>query len=252
MPPDSVVSVNDLSFAYQDNEVLSNISFDVPRGDYIGVIGPNGSGKTTLIKLIMGLIRPTHGRISLFEAAPEEFSAWHKIGYLPQKLGSFNPQFPATAREVVGLGLLSRKRLPKYYTKSDEEAINAILALLGIETLADKLVGELSGGQLQRVLLARAIVHNPELLMLDEPTLALDPEVREKFFVILGELNKVKGTTILLITHDIGTIGKYAAKLLYVDKRIIFHGGFNDFCVSTEAGEYFGTFAQHIICHRHD
>lgn len=252
MPVNKVISVNKLHFAYQENEVLSDISFDVPQGDYIGIIGPNGSGKTTLIKLIMGLIRPTQGEISLFETDPKDFNAWYKIGYLPQKLGSFNPQFPATAKEIVALGLLSRKSLPKRYTKTDDDAINAALSLLGIEPLKNKLIGELSGGQLQRVLLARAIVHNPGLLILDEPTLALDPDVREKFFVILSELNKVRGTTILLITHDIGTIGKYASKLLYVDKRIVFHGGFGDFCVSSEAGEYFGTFAQHIICHRHD
>jgi zinc transport system ATP-binding protein len=95
-------------------------------------------------------------------------------------------------------------------------------------------------------------VHEPKLLILDEPTLALDPDIREKFFLTLKELRRDKGVAILLVTHDIGTIGKYASKLLYLDKRIVFYGGFDAFCASADASEYFGQFAQHIICHRHD
>jgi zinc transport system ATP-binding protein len=114
------------------------------------------------------------------------------------------------------------------------------------------LIGDLSGGQQQRVLVARAIVNEPELLILDEPTTALDPETREKFFHTLQELNQNKKVTIILITHDIGSIGKYASKLLYLDKRIIFYGSFEDFCSSADMESYFGEFAQHLICHRHD
>jgi len=114
------------------------------------------------------------------------------------------------------------------------------------------MIGELSGGQQQRVFLARAIVHEPELLILDEPTAALDPETRERFFAMIQELNGKKGVTIILVTHDIGNIGKYASKLLYLDKKIIFYGSFNDFCLSDEMMGYFGAYSQHVICHRHD
>jgi zinc transport system ATP-binding protein len=114
------------------------------------------------------------------------------------------------------------------------------------------LIGELSGGQLQRVLVARAIVNEPDLLILDEPTTALDPETREIFFNTLQKLNKSKNTTIILVTHDMGSIGKYASKLLYLDKSIIFYGSFENFCSSRDMGSYFGEFAQHLICHRHE
>jgi len=123
---------------------------------------------------------------------------------------------------------------------------------MGISDLKDKLIGELSGGQQQRVFLARSLVSNPELLILDEPSTALDPSSRESFLELLKKLNREIGITVLLITHDTSQIGKYADKLLYLDKKVIFFGGFADFCRSEEMGEYFGRFSQHLICHQHD
>jgi len=123
--------------------------------------------------------------------------------------------------------------------------------MLELTNIKNSLIGELSGGQQQRVLLARAMAGEPEVLILDEPTSALDPEVREKFSEVLKELNKKTRLTVVLVTHDIMNIGRYASKLLYLDRRLIFHGGFDDFCSSTEVTNYFGEFAQHVICHRH-
>ncbi|MBI5212087.1 MAG: ATP-binding cassette domain-containing protein, partial [Nitrospirae bacterium] len=111
---------------------------------------------------------------------------------------------------------------------------------------------ELSGGQQQRVIIARAVINEPELLILDEPTTAVDPETREKFFAVIDVLNKNKNTTVMLITHDTGSAGRYASKLLYFDRRVVFYGTFKDFCESTNMAEYFGTGSQHLICHRHD
>jgi zinc transport system ATP-binding protein len=112
-------------------------------------------------------------------------------------------------------------------------------------------VGELSGGQQQRVFLARALVSDPELLILDEPSTALDPKTREHFFELAGRLNKDKGVTLIIITHDTAHIGQYAGKLLYLDKQIVFYGGFGDFCQSKEMEKFFGPFSQHLICHQH-
>ena len=123
---------------------------------------------------------------------------------------------------------------------------------MDIVEIKNKLIGELSGGQQQRVFIARALVNEPDLLILDEPTAALDPEIREHFFGVLRDLNETSGITILIVTHDIGSIGKYASTLLYLDKKVIFHGTFDEFCFSTDMGEYFGPFSQHVICHRHD
>ena len=241
--PNEMISAKDLHFKYQTNEVLSDVTFDIKPGDFVGIVGPNGSGKTTLVRLVLGLLRPTRGTVALGRA---------RLGYLPQKPLPANLRFPSTAAEVVGLGLLSLKQFPKGLAKGDGPAIDKALDLLGIRDIKHKLIGDLSGGQQQRVFLARALVNEPEVLILDEPTLALDPEARENFFATLKELNSGKGTTILLVTHDIGNIGRYARQLLYIDKRVVFYGGFDDFCDSNEAGEYFGEFAHHIICHRHD
>jgi zinc transport system ATP-binding protein len=247
----NVLSVEGLNFRYNSLEVLSDITFHMERGDYIGLVGPNGSGKTTLVKIILDIIKPRNGEISLFGVTSWKFKEWHRIGYLPQRI-LFNPYFPATVKEIVSLGLSSKKGLHRGSGRPEGTIIDEAMQLMDILDIKNKLVGDLSGGQLQRVLVARALVNEPELLILDEPTTALDPETREIFFQALLELNKNKKLTIILVTHDIGTIGKYASKLLYLDKRIIFYGSFEDFCSSADMGSYFGEFAQHLICHRHD
>jgi zinc transport system ATP-binding protein len=247
-----MLSVEHLGFRYNSIEVLSDISFNVDAGDYIGLVGPNGSGKTTVVKIILGLMRPEKGAVKLFGMNPSAFKDRRKIGYLPQKLTHFNPFFPATVREIVASGLFSKKRFPKRIETSDEASIDEAMRLTEVLDIKKKMIGELSGGQQQRVLVARAIVNEPELLILDEPTTALDPEARENFFKVLYELNRRKNVTVILVTHDIASIGKYASKLLYLDKKIIFYGSFEDFCISENMTNYFGEFTQHLICHRHD
>ena len=145
------------------------------------------------------------------------------------------------------MGLISNKDT----VKDKSHYVKRVLSLMEIENIKNVFIGKLSGGQQQRVLIARALVNNPKLIILDEPTTALDPEMRDRFFSILSDLNKNENVTILLITHDIGNIGQYASKLMYLDKRLIFYGNFGDFCSSNEMTTYFGTFSQHLICHQH-
>lgn len=242
-----VISLKGLSFRYNSMTVLKEISFSVKAGDYVGLVGPNGSGKSTLIKVLLGLLKAEKGSIFLFGERPEDFRQWQKIGYVPQGIESFNQYFPATVKEIVSLGLIP-KRIPM---PRDNESLNMALELMDISDIREKLFGELSVGQRQRVLIAKAIINKPEVLILDEPTTALDPEIRERFFSTLMELNQDKKTTIILVTHDIGGIGKYATELLYLDKTIIFYGSFKDFCESPEMEKYFGEHSQHLICHRH-
>jgi len=247
----AVIGAEQLSFRYNGIDVLTDISFEVMAGEYVGLVGPNGSGKTTLIRAILGIVRPVRGRISLFGQDLTDFRDWFRIGYLPQKLSGFNPHFPATVREVVSLGMIARKRFPRRLNKADGRAIDRALERLGIEDIRNTLIGELSGGQQQRVLIARALVSDPELIILDEPTAALDPESRGQFYDTLQDLNRNSHVSMVLVTHDMGTIGQYANKLLYIDRKILFYGSFDDFCHSENMTALFGGSSQHIICHRH-
>src|SRR6185369_7976190 len=249
--PDKIVTTELLSCSYREGRVLEDVSFQVERGDYVGIVGPNGSGKSTLIKALLGLVTIGTGSAALFGTTLADFRDWHKVGYLPQSLHLVNPVFQATVHETVGLGLLSLKRFPKRLSRADHDKIDEILHELGISDLTHKLIGELSGGQLQRVLLARAIVNDPELLVLDEPTAALDPETRGRFYAMIADINRSKGVTVLLVTHDSGAIGAHASKMLYLDKKILFYGSFDEFCCSPEMSSMFGEHSQHLMCHRH-
>jgi zinc transport system ATP-binding protein len=246
-----VVTTELLSCCYREGKVLEDVSFAVERGDYVGIVGPNGSGKSTLVKALLGLVTVCSGSASLFGSQISHFREWQRIGYLPQSLHLVNPIFPATVRETVGLGLLSHKSFPKRLNQDDWNKIDGTLQELGINDVRNKRIGELSGGQLQRVLLARAIVNDPELLILDEPTAALDPDIRGRFYDMISTINRERGVTIILVTHDSGVIGEYASKMLYLDKRLLFYGSFDEFCHSPEMSMLFGEHSQHLMCHRH-
>lgn len=241
--PVNILSADKLTFCYNGIEVLQDVSFAVQKGDYLGVAGPNGSGKSTLIKNILGILQPRQGNISLFGQPLAAFRSWDKIGYLPQRLSALNTHFPSTVREIVQLGL---------GRKGSHQDIKMMLQSMGIEHLSSRLIGELSYGEQQRTMLARALAGKPELLIFDEPTTALDPETRENFYLLTRELNSQQGTTIILISHDTGVLGHYARHLLYLDKKVIFSGTFEDFCASPDMAGFFGPTSQHIICHQHD
>lgn len=249
MKHEPIVKTEEVSFGYGGVNAIEKISFEVNRGDYIGLIGHNGSGKTTLIKIILGLLTASSGRVSLFGKGYREFNEWTRIGYLPQNISLFNPVFPGSVEEVVALGLLSQKKFPKRFESHDFSAVHRACQKMGIDHLSHKLIGELSGGQQQRVLLARAIVNEPDLLILDEPVNAVDAETREEFFSYLNIINKGEQKTILLVSHDIGNIRKHANKLLLLDRSLVFYGSFEEFCASPTMTDEFGKEAQHIICH---
>lgn len=246
--PISIVEARDLSVEFDRRQVLSEVNFSIAEGDYIGLVGPNGSGKSTLIKCMLGLVKSSQGGISLFGSAPSVMEHRERIGYLPQRMEFFNPRFPTTVAEVISQGMIANRRAGK---GSAGEEIEKVIELFDLKGLRNRMIGELSGGQQQRVFIARALVNEPAFLILDEPTSALDPEVRESFFELLHELNEKKNVTIILVTHDIGGVGQYASKLMYLDKKVIFFGGFDEFCESENMAKFFGSASQHIICHKH-
>jgi zinc transport system ATP-binding protein len=247
-----IIESKNVSISYGQNEVLKDISFKIVKGDFIGIAGPNGAGKTTLIKAILGLIPVSIGSIDILGNKIGRFNNWSKIGYLPQKSSTINALFPATVDEIVVLGLLSQKKLPKRITKNDQIKVANILNDLGISNLKNKMLSELSGGQQQKVLLARALISNPEILIFDEPSTALDPNSRESFFKLVQKLNKENGISIILITHDTGYIGSYANKLMYLDHELKYFGEISGFCLSDKDNHSFERSGQHIIWHQHN
>ncbi|WP_458401368.1 metal ABC transporter ATP-binding protein [Candidatus Avelusimicrobium sp.] len=246
----NIITARNVCFKYTHTQVLKDICFEVQKGDYVGVIGPNGGGKTTLLKLILGLEKGK-GEMCLFSTPVERFKDWQKVGYLAQKTTLAQSRFPISVEEVVLMGL-SFDAAHKEATAENLQKVYHALSLTHTLDLAKRIFGHLSVGQQQRVLLARALVSRPQLLILDEPSSALDAASRDMFFGLLGELNQKQGVTILLITHDTSEVGKYISKFMYVDKELVFYGDKEAFCRSQKVAEKLGRFAQHTIDHLHN
>lgn len=210
-----VLTIKNLTVSYGNFDAIKDISFSVNKGDYINIIGPNGAGKTTLVKAILGLIKEYKGEIDLSNQS---------LGYLPQKNNTQEKIFPATVKEIVSIGLLGSKKHPKILNNKDKAKIEQTLKKLNIWELRNRKIGHLSGGEQQRVLLARAIVNNPTILILDEPTSALDPNFKNAFYEILQTLNKDNYVTILHITHDTNNINLSQNKVLYINQTLKYYG----------------------------
>lgn len=212
----TLIEVKNLYVSYGNQVVLRDVNLKVSPGDYIGIIGPNGAGKSTLQKAILSLVRKDSGEIS--------YSKDLKISYLPQ-LNVRPGQFPAKVSEVINSGFVGTK----FSRNQRRKRIADTVKDLGLEKYTSKLIGSLSGGELQRVLLARSIVSSPNLLLLDEPTSALDPGIREQFYILLGEINKEKDTAILVISHDQDTICCHAKHIMDIDVSVKFFGNVHQF-----------------------
>ncbi len=207
-----IIRLEKVSFSYGKDEFLRDISLSVYGDDFLGIIGPNGGGKTTLLKLMLGLIQPKKGKVRVFGKSPKE--ARKGIGYLSQ-FKNIDFEFPITAYEIV---LLSRvgEKIMKRNLKSDKDAAKDAMKRLGIWNLKDKKLNELSGGEKQRVFVARAIANEPKVLLLDEPMTNLDIHIQEEFYKILKELNKK--IAIVIVDHDLEMVSKYATEVVCVNK----------------------------------
>jgi len=250
MDPNALIAVDHVSFHFGDFPILQDISFTIDRGDFLALTGPNGSGKTTLIRLILGLLKPSRGRILLLGKEIDQFQQWNRIGYVPQKATNVDPYFPASVREIVAMGLLSRKPFPRFLKRQDEEVIDHALVSVGMQEIKKRRIGQLSGGQQQRVFIARAIVNHPDILFLDEPTAGVDAETQAKFYEMLFELNQKEKLTIVLITHDFSVITKHVNKVACLNQRLFFHGTHEEFCSSPVVEDLLKG-EHHLVCHRH-
>jgi zinc transport system ATP-binding protein len=219
--PTEIVSVDNVSFGYDSSLSLENISFKVNEGDFLGIVGPNGAGKTTLFRCMLRVLDGYKGTISLFgQDIRHNKNLLKRIGYIPQKR-AIKQGFPVTVEEVVSFGLVGRQ-----FSKSKVASAIEDVGLVGYK---DRRIGELSGGQLQRVLIAKSLVSNPDLLILDEPTTAVDIESENKFYSILTDLNKKRKMTIVWSSHDLDAIKKLADKVACINKKLFFHGNVLEF-----------------------
>jgi len=214
----ATIFVEDLSLKYDNNPILQNISLVVEAGDLVMVIGPNGAGKTTLIRCILGLIRPDSGSIRIANLKNQE-SNKIKIGYVPQK-PVFEKDFPATVLEILDLMLINQKSngLQK------RNIVKETAGRLNLEGLLNKKIGDLSGGELQKVMLTRSIMNTPDLLVLDELISGIDMANEAILYSVINELNQKYGTTVIMITHDINIVYKYARTVICLNKTLTCQG----------------------------
>lgn len=211
---EQIIKLKNVTFGYQDNIILNNINLDINKGDYVGIIGSNGVGKSTLLKLMLNEIKPLDGSVDIFGAPINEFKDWKKVGYVNQKANSFVSSFPATVQEVVAMNLSSKIGLFRSINKNHLKEVDRVLELVGMEENKHKLIGELSGGQQQKVFIARSLVNSPEILFLDEPTVGIDLHAQDEFYTLLSQLNKRLNLTIVMISHDISIIKHEVKKLV--------------------------------------
>lgn len=212
------IVLDEVSFQYGDILVLDRVSLCIDKGEFIGIVGPNGSGKSTLLKIILGLLKPQLGRVSLFGSLPEIGRI--RIGYVPQFV-PFSRNFPISVEQVVLLGRLGKTRKFGGFLASDRHAVRQTLEEVGIASLVDRPIASLSGGQLQKVMIARALVGQPEILLMDEPTANIDPHGEEGIFEFLKRLNS--HVTVLVVSHDIAFVSRYVNRVACVNRKLVCH-----------------------------
>lgn len=220
----AVVEARGVGVTLGAERVLRDVTFTVHAGELIGVAGPNGGGKSTLLRALLGLIPTNSGEVRLFGAPLPQFREHRRVGYLAQNAAHVEHAFPATAKEVVAMGLTGTRRWPWQRRAAPKDAVARALKATGVEALARRRIGEISGGQRQRVLLARALVAQPDLLILDEPTTGVDPAARDAFAHLLTDLNHERGMTIMLVSHDADILHHAATRVLVIDRTLVSDG----------------------------
>ncbi|MBF0464512.1 MAG: metal ABC transporter ATP-binding protein [Nitrospirae bacterium] len=212
-----------IEHSYGKEKVLENVTFSIAAGSYVGLIGPNGGGKTTLIKILLGLTKPDAGKVYVFGESLSNYKKKYHLGYVPQQVSQLENSFPATVSEIVKTGRTARVGLYKNFTHKDKEAVNTAMEIAGVSEYKDRLIGKLSGGQKQKVFIARALAGDPKVLFLDEPMVGIDIVSRESFYTFLKRLNKENGITIVFISHDLGVISEEVETILCLNKKLFCH-----------------------------
>ncbi len=243
----NAIELEEVSFLYDGTLVLDNISFTIETGDYVGILGPNGSGKTTLLKIILGLIEPAAGEVTIFGESIRDFKQHSWIGFVPQHVSVGDWQFPATVEEIVRSGRTATIGLLRRFSSTDAHACAEAMEIAEVSDLAKRRIGELSGGQRQRVFIARALAASPKVLILDEPTVGVDIARQEKFYAFLKKLNEKHNITIIFVSHDIDVAVHEAKTILCLNKQLVCHVASHDFINKDFLEKMYGTKGKYIL-----
>jgi zinc transport system ATP-binding protein len=219
----AVVKAADVSFAYGADPVLRDVSFEIGPGEFVALVGPNGSGKSTLLRALLGVLEPQRGTVELFGRDPGHLPDRWRVGYVPQRR-AIAPDLPATVEEVVRAGTLPRRGWWRPPGKRDRDDVDHALGAVALRELRSRPLRELSGGQQQRVLIAKALVGGPELLVLDEPIAGVDVESQRLFRDSLVHLVAEHGTTVLLVSHELGAVADDLDRVIVLKQSIVFDG----------------------------
>lgn len=213
----NAVEIKDVSFSYNHQTVLEDINLIIEEKDFVAIIGPNGGGKSTLLKLILGLLEPDKGEVRVFGEKPKNIL--RQVGYLPQH-SHFEADFPINVFETVLMGRYHG--LFKNYTDKDREVVEQALRDVEMENLQERQISRLSGGQMQRVLIARALAREPQLLLMDEPMASIDPEMQNSFYQLVRMLKDKMA--LVLVSHDVGTVSTHVDKIACLNRKLYYHG----------------------------
>ena len=246
------INIKNVSLSVKNKEILKNINISLEEGHFLGIVGPNGGGKTTLVKIILGLISPTSGSVSVLGALPEALRAGNGFfGYLPQHL-NIDPNFPATALDIVLMGRYNKTGFLRWPGGKDRDKAMQCMSLLGVENIRDMQFSQLSGGQQQRVSIARALAGDPKILVLDEPSTGIDVVGQEDFYHLLKGLQKKMNLTILMVSHDIGTVTTYVDEISCLNINLYYHGNplgaLTDKVMTSLYGKHFDLLMHTDIC----
>lgn len=215
----NAIEIVNISAGYKSGHpVITNINISIRDKEFLGIIGPNGGGKTTLLKIMIGLLKPIIGKVLIFGKPNKEQSQF--IGYVPQ-YSSFDKTYPITVLDVVSMGIISKKKFSKKIDDYEHSKIEDALKQVNLLHKANEQIGHLSGGEQQRILIARALATDPKILILDEPTASIDSQTGKNIYELLTELNKEK--TIILVSHDIGAISSSVKKIACMNKKLVYH-----------------------------
>lgn len=221
---EEIVRLKKIGFSYGEEWLFRHVDLVIKAEDFVAIIGPNGAGKSTLLRLISNVYPATEGNVELFGEDIAKFKQWGRIGYVPQNPARDQRSFPVSVEEVVSMGLLAKNSLFSRLTMADKNMIGETLAKFKVEHLRHRPIRELSGGEQQKVFLARAMVNNPELLLLDEPATGIDSKSRVELYDFLFKINEIERTTIIIVSHDLDLVSQVTKNALCINRGVCYFG----------------------------